>query len=187
METAACLRIYTATKGVHWRHVPTLRFLLALEFVRLTATAAMEAPGLDRADSFSPQKQSNRVYWPVKSREGQAASTQQECSLQKGKARLVPAGRLFHRHTQHAPLCFLTSPKRHRLPCVSLPESVSRSRLFCIKHTASTEERRRCSSAPVAIQKPAVPQEDQDLNCSKNASRLPPGGTVTSGRRSEME
>ena len=143
IETAACLPFCTATKGLTWRQVFTLRFPLALELVRLTTTAAMEAPGLDRANSFSPQKHSYSVYRPVKRREWQALSMQRERCLQNGKARLVPAGPLFQGHTQHAPLWLLRSPRRHRLPCVSFPDSTSRSRVFCIMRTASTKERRK--------------------------------------------
>ena len=143
MDTAAQLPFCRPTMGITRWQVFTLRFPLALELVRLTTTSAMQAPGLDRANSFSPQKHSYRVYSPVKSREWLAASTQRERCLQNGKSRLVPAGLLFHGHTQHTPLWFLTSPKRHRLPCVSFPDSTSRSRVFCIMRTASTKERRK--------------------------------------------
>ena len=172
-----------ATKGLNWRQVHTLSFLSVLELGRLT-TPQSRKHLVWRANSFSPRKHSYSVYRPIKCRECQAASRQRECSLQNGKARLVPAGPRFHGHTQHTPLWFLTSPKRHRLPCVSFPESASRSRVSRFKRTASTKERRSCSPGPVASQKPAVPQEEQDLNCSQNASRLPRGGTVISGRRS---
>ena len=72
-----------------------MRFPIALEFVRRTTTAATEAPGLDRTDSYFSTKHSYRVDRPVESREGQVASWQHERSLPNGKARLLAAGPRF--------------------------------------------------------------------------------------------
>ena len=148
METAACLPFCTATRGLTWRQVFTLRFPLALELVRRTPTAATEAPGSDRTDSYFSAKHSYRVDRPVKSRECQIASRQHECSLQNGKARLVPAGPRFHGHTQHTPLWFLTSLKHTGSP-VFLPLN----QLLEVGCSASSElpQPRNAAAAPLGL------------------------------------
>ena len=52
LEAAARPPLRPATRDLNWRLAPPLSLLLARELVRLTTTAAMEAPGLDRANSF---------------------------------------------------------------------------------------------------------------------------------------
>ena len=91
-------------------------------------------------NSLSSQSHAYSGQWPVNNSQFQVASRQHEWSFQNGKARLVPSGPHFRGHTQHTSLCFLASPKRHRLLSGYFPESTPRSRVFCIKQTASTSE-----------------------------------------------
>ena len=87
---------------------------------------------LARQNSLSSQSHVYSGQWPVNSSQFQVASRQHEWSFQNGQARLVPSGPHFRWHTQHTSLCFLTSPKRHRLPSGYFVESTPRSRVFCI-------------------------------------------------------
>ena len=163
MEAAARLPLCPATQDLNGRLVPTLSLLLARELVRLTTS---------RGHASTWFRQSKLIFSPeaflqgsqAGQEQGRSGSLKAACtrSLPNGKARLLPAGPRFHGHTQRTPLWSLTSPKRHRLPCVSFPESTSRSRVFGFQRPASTKGRRRCSSGPGAVQKPAVPQEEQN-------------------------